>query len=291
MKKFSATEFLGLEEVLEVLDIGAAGINETPIYTHLLNCGTAHLNTFEGDRRQHESIKERFGTGTTVFEEFLFDGTEQTVYMASPASGMTSLLKPNAKTLGFFNGFTRFGEIHTRERVQTTRLDEVKNLPPIDFAKLDVQGSELTILQNGKVALQECLAVQLEVSFLCLYENQPSFGEIDHWMRNWGFVPHMFVDVKKWSISPTIFGGNFRIPGNQLLEADILYIRDPMEADQLSDTQLRKLAVMSHFLMGSVDLCGHWIISLINRGVLPKDSYTRYLERWSENHPHPLGLS
>ena len=291
MKKFSPTEFLGLEEVLEVLDIGAAGINELPIYTHLLNCGTAHLNTFEGDRRQHESIKERFGSDTTVFEEFLFDGTEQTVYMASPASGMTSLLKPNARTLEFFNGFTTFGEIHTRERVQTTRLDEVKNLPPIDFAKLDVQGSELTILQNGKVALQECLAVQLEVSFLCLYENQPSFGEIDHWMRDWGFVPHMFVDVKKWSISPTIFDGNFRIPQNQLLEADVIYIRDPREVDQLSDAQLRKLAVMSHFLMGSVDLCGHWIISLIQRDVLPKNSYARYLERWSKKHPHPLGLS
>jgi hypothetical protein len=46
-------------------------------------------------------------------------------------------------------------------------------------------------------------------------------------MRSKGFVPHCFVDIKRWSIAPTIRDNNFRVPFNQLLEADVVYIKDP----------------------------------------------------------------
>ena len=64
------------------------------------------------------------------------------------------------------------------------------------------------------------MAVQLEVSFICLYENQPSFDEVDMWMRNIGFAPHRFLDT------PTTRGNDFRQPFNQLLESDIVYVKD-----------------------------------------------------------------
>ena len=61
------------------------------------------------------------------------------------------------------------------------------------------------------------------MSYFSLYEGQPTFGEVDVYMRSIGYVPHQFLQVKRWSIAPTIFNGNFEKPGNQLLES-ILYI-------------------------------------------------------------------
>lgn len=46
------------------------------------------------------------------------------------------------------------------------------------------------------------------------------------WMRSIGFAPHRFLDIKSWSISPTTRGNDFRQPFNQLLESDIVYVKD-----------------------------------------------------------------
>ena len=61
---------------------------------------------------------------------------------------------------------------------------------------MDVQGAELGIFKNGSKALRNCLAMQLEVSYFSLYEDQPSFGEVDVYMRTIGFVPHQFWTLK-----------------------------------------------------------------------------------------------
>jgi hypothetical protein len=145
-------------------------------------------------------------------------------------------------------------------------------------------------MRNGTAKMERCLAVQLEVSFICLYEQQPHFGEVDTWMRSQGFAPHMFVDVKRWSVRPTIFNGNFRVAGNQLLEADIVYVRNPLDLDDLDDTELRKLAVLSHYAFGSTDLCVHWLVELERRRAIPAETFQRYYERLGSAHPYPLEL-
>ena len=65
----------------------------------------------------------------------------QTIYLASGPSGMTSLLKPDVTALKFFNGFERFGHIENTEKVKTKKLDDVNDLPLIDFLKMDIQGA------------------------------------------------------------------------------------------------------------------------------------------------------
>ena len=49
---------------------------------------------------------------------------------------MTSLFKPNEKVLNFFNGFANFGKVEKIEKIKTKKLDDIKNLPLIDFTKL-----------------------------------------------------------------------------------------------------------------------------------------------------------
>lgn len=270
---------------IELMDIGAACINETPVYRKLLDQGLAHLNAFEGDARQIEKIRATFSDKATVYPDFLGDGQQHMLRLAHPNSGMTSLLAPDPKVLAFFNGFEEIGAITGTETVQTKRLDEIAGLPRIDFIKMDIQGSELSVLQHGTRVLRDVLALQLEVSFIALYQNQPTFGEVDVWLRAQGFLPHCFVDVKKWSIAPTKRDGNPRRPFNQLMEADIVYIRDPFQLADLSDDQLRKQALIAHHCFASYDLCVHVMLELIRRGALAADTPQRYFDWVNRQNP------
>ena len=260
------------------MDVGASVISEVPIYKALLDKNLATLTAFDGDARQIEGIASSYNKSSVrIFDHFLFDGRMHKIHLCSPDSGMSSLYKPKARALDYFNGFSRFGEVQRIEDVQTVRLDDIDEVDPPDFLKMDVQGAELEILKNGVQKLETCLAMQLEVSFFSLYEEQPSFGEIDIYLRSKGFVPHMFLDVKRWSIAPTIFNGNFRVPGNQLLESDIIYIKSPLSLSGLSDTQLKKLAVLAHYSFKSYDLCARLLIALEERKVCEPNSHQYYL--------------
>ena len=275
-------DIIDLDQKIEIMDIGAAAIAETPIYTKLIEEKIANLNAFEGDKRQSDKLKSKYENNVKLYNEFLFDGSIQNLYLAHPESGMTSLFKPNEKVLDFFNGFSKFGKIEKIEKIKTEKLDNIFQLPLIDFAKLDIQGSELTVLKNGIKKLENCLAIQLEVSFVCLYEDQPSFGEVDLWMRSNGYLPHNFLDIKKWSISPTIFNNNLRQPGNQLLESDIIYIKDPFKLDVLSDTQLKKFILISHYLFKSADLAVYLILELERRNILTKGAFKNYITNFNK---------
>ena len=239
----------------------------------------ALLTAFDGDERQIISIENAYGKDSvTVLDYFLFDGGKHDVYLCAPASGMTSLFKPKVEALSFFNGFSKIGEVSSIENIQTTRLDDIQNIKSPDFLKMDVQGAELEILKNGTNKLKDCLAMQLEVAYFNLYENQPSFGEVDVYLRELGFVPHRFLEVKRWSITPTIFNNNFRVPGNQLLESDVIYVKDPLNLAALSDVQLKKLAMLAHYSFKSFDFCVWLILEMERRGICGIHGHRNYLE-------------
>ena len=204
---------LEFDTAIHVADIGAALLAETPVYAALVQeYPQAQLYSFDGDPRQIAALQAHYGDKATVLEHYVGDGEAHTAYVCEASSGMTSLFKPLPAALGFFNGFDDFGRVLQTETVHTTRLDAIDAIERIDFLKMDIQGSELRVLQHGREKLRECVAIQLEVSFIGLYEGQPTFGDIDHWMRDNGYLPHRFMDVKRWSISPTVRNKNFRIP-------------------------------------------------------------------------------
>jgi len=271
-------EIIPLGAAIQIMDVGAAAINETSIYSNLINAGYGHLHAFEGDERQIEGIRNKYGENVTIHSNFLFDGTIRTFYQASTASGMSSLLKPDPVALAFFNRFTSFGEVKGETKVKTVRLNDIGELPNLDFIKLDIQGAELVTLKNGTNKLKNVLAVQLEVSYIPLYEDQATFGEVDVWMRSQGFMPHCFLAVKTFSIFPTIFAGNFRVGGNQLLESDIVYVRNPLQLANMSYERLIVFAWLTHYLFKSTDLCIHILREMMKRGNLDWDLQSKYYE-------------
>lgn len=257
-----------------IADIGAAFLGETPPYQPLLESGIGRLFAFEPDARQMESLQARLGAKATVIAQAIGDGREHTLHVCN--YGWSSLLEPDPAALGFFNSFPQLGRVEATARLQTRRLDDIGELPPVDFLKMDVQGAELMVLQNGRQKLAQCVAAQLETSFVPLYRDQPCFGAVDLEMRAQGFIPHCFVNVKRWSIAPAIAGNDPRIAMNQLLESDIVYIRDLTHADGFSDLQLKKLAAIAQ-MYRSPDLAARCLTELERRGAVTSRDVLDYL--------------
>lgn len=263
------------QRAIAIADIGAAFLGEVPPYQSLLDSGAARLFAFEPDMRQVDALRQRLGGHATVLAEAVGDGGEHTLHVCN--HGWSSFYEPDPEALAFFNTFAQLGRVQSKVPVQTRRLDDMAELPAIDFLKMDVQGAELMVLQNGRKKLAGCVAAQLETSFVTLYKKQPPFGAVDLEMRSQGFIPHRFVDIKRWPIAPAISGNDPRVPIHQLLESDIVYIRDLTQPDGFSDEQLRMLALIAHAVYRSPDLTARCLVELEKRGTVTDGDVVRYL--------------
>ncbi len=265
------------KQSIRIVDIGAAFFGQNQLYQKLLDRNLATLIAFEPDDKERKKLQEHLGPQAKVLPYAVGDGQQRTMHVCPEGLGMSSLLEPDQTNLSFFNNFAAWGSVERTIEVETVRLDDCDDVGKIDYLKMDVQGSELMILENGEDKLSSCAMMQLEVAFITLYKNQPSFGDIDCYARRHGFIPHCFAELKKWSIAPTIQGGNSRIPFNQLLEADIVYMKDFLHSD-VEDIVLKKLAVIAHYLYGSPDLVARCIIELEKRGLVSADARIKYYE-------------
>ena len=164
-----------------------------------------------------------------------------------------------------------------RVPVQTRRLDDVTEIEHLDFLKIDIQGGELAVFESGAGKLAGAVAIQTEVSFINLYEGQPAFGDVDVELRRQGFVPHCFAGLKLWPIAPYVVNSGPRRAVNQLLEADVVYVRDIAHLDRLGDEQLKQLAMIAHHCYKSIDLALRCVMLLEQRGSLTDGSRKAYL--------------
>jgi FkbM family methyltransferase len=65
------------------------------------------------------------------------------------------------------------------------------------YLKLDVQGSEFSILKGGKNFLQHCFAIEFESAIYPQYEGEQTHYFIANWLQERGFVPKQVV-VTHW---------------------------------------------------------------------------------------------
>jgi FkbM family methyltransferase len=278
------TKILQPHSLTVVIDIGASTIDGDPPYRKMLDAGLCEIIGFEPQPEALEKLKKSASVHETYLPYVVADGKKGVLHLCK-ASGMTSLLEPDPRQLALFNLFPDFGAVLEKQELDTVRLDDIAEITGLDFLKIDVQGSELTVFSNGKNCLREAVAVQTEISFITLYKKQPSFGEIDNHLRELGFVPHCFSAIKRWALSPTVFSNNPRMPGNQLLESDIVYVRDFSKLTILSSEKIKHLALLSHHIFQSTDLVNLSLIELENRGDVERDSVQRYLASISASPP------
>jgi FkbM family methyltransferase len=88
-------------------------------------------------------------------------------------------------------------------QVPTTTLDnwaQQQAICRIDFAWLDLQGNELTVLKSSPNILKNITIILMEVNFINAYEGQSSYTQTLSWLKSQGFevLAQDFADTNTW---------------------------------------------------------------------------------------------
>lgn len=270
------TQILAPSRPTAIVDVGANPIDGAPPYKAMLEAGLCDVVGFEPQPDALARLKAMAGPRERYLPYALGDGTSRTLNICG-IEGMTSLLVPDPAQLALFNLFPIWGEVKSTIPVTTRRLDDITEITNMDFLKMDIQGCEREVLTHGQRKLADTVAIQTEVSFVPLYKDQPTLGEMDLMLRDLGFLPHCFADVKVWPLAPTVVGGQPNRGLRQLLEADMVYVRDFTRAGNMRAEQWKHLALIAHHCYRSADLAARALNMLAELGAVPADASERYL--------------
>ncbi len=276
------TPFLNLlspQRLTDVVDIGANPIDGEPPYRPMLAAGLCRVTGFEPQQDALLELQAKKGARECYLPYAVGDGARHTLNICR-SSGMTSLFELNPATL---TALGTFEEVIECVPLQTRRLDDIPEVEHVDFLKIDIQGGELAVFSGGKAKLAETVVIQTEISFVPLYKGQPALGDVDLELRSQGFLPHCFAAIKRWPIAPCVVNHDPTQALNQLLEADLVYVRDFTHADSMSDEQLKHLALIAHHCYQSFDLALRCVMVLEQRESLEAGAQRRYLEICATN--------
>lgn len=270
---------LRLESPTEIVDIGANPIDGDPPYKRLLDDGLCKVTGFEPQQSALATLLERKSKHEKYLPYAIGDGNTH-LFRLYRYKGLSSLLELDPASLDVFRCFQEGGTLVKEEPVETRRLDDVVEIERVDFLKIDTQGSELPIFQNGWGKLSRAVVIQTEVSFVPLYKGQPCIGEIDLELRTHGFIPHCAPAGRMTTrpIAPILMESNKWQGLNQLLETDLVYVRDFRHADDFTTEMLKHLALIASACYGSVDLTHRCLNVLVERGAIDRDMPSAYLQ-------------
>ena len=252
--------FIETETPIQICDIGASNIEKTDFIDELLDNTSSRIIGFEPNKEEFEKLNKNdpkrkyynFGIG---------DGTEKILNICK-AVGMSSFLEPDLDYLKNFHNFKDWSKIIKRTKVKTKKLTEIDD--EIDFLKIDVQGYESEIINNGKDKIKDCLVVQLEASPTPLYKNEKTFAYKILQLEKLGFTLHMFNNVNTRSFKPTIIENNNRIGLHHLFQLDCVLIKN-LEAINIYEVEkLKKLILIMFHSFKSIDLVDY-LISLLDK--------------------------
>jgi|AGTN01.2.fsa_nt_gi hypothetical protein len=261
---------------VRVFDVGAM-LEGAPRYGVL--SGPVEIHAFEPNASERAKLQAA-GLPWIIHPHCLGDGGRHTLHITR-YPGCSSLLEPDPAILNLFCNIGTDGPegnfaVVASEAVTTRRLDDF-GLPPPDLMKLDIQGAELMVLENGRAALASCVAVEIETEFLPLYRGQPLFHDLAAFMHAQGFVLHKMLDVAGRCFRP-VAGRTPDRPLSQVLWADSVFIRDPGRVAGMTRAALVTAATVMAEVYRSYDLAVFYLGEIDRRdgGTLAMD-YLRAL--------------
>jgi FkbM family methyltransferase len=169
------------DEPMTVVDVGASGGMSSPWKT--FHAPLRYIG-FEPDETEHAKLVARADSSRESYRNVGLAGQKgRALFYVTKQQASSSLLEPNIEWVSPFR--TDFA-VSTTVEVEVDTLDHQVS-PPVDFIKLDTQGTELQILNGAENALRTTFALNVEVEFQPLYKNQPLFGDVDAFLRQRGF--------------------------------------------------------------------------------------------------------
>lgn len=259
-----------------VVDIGANPIGGEPPYKGMLAAGLCRVTGFEPQPGALEELNRAKGANETYLPWAVGDGAVRSLKICRH-SGLSSTLEPDPRALEVFALFKAGAEVLQRLDVQTHRLDDIPEVAEVDFLKIDIQGGELAVLRHAREKLRHAVVIQTEISFATLYQGQPGCGEIDSELRAQGFMPFCFQAIRPYDVSPATINRWSLAGTKQLLEADLVYVRNYMEPAALDAAQLKQLCLIMHHCYGAYDLCLSTLMRLRQGGEVSPAGVQRYV--------------
>lgn len=248
---------LELERPLRCLDVGAMALTaEMDPWVRWALEGCADVIGFEPLPEECALLNQRFaelGGRVRYLPVALGDGGEHLLHVTH-APMTSSLFPPDLATAALFSELADWLRVEREETLRTSRLDDLADVRPVDFLKLDVQGAELMVLRHATATLADVAVVQCEVEFVQIYAGQPLMADVDAFMRSQGFGFLRFTTQKGLPLNPVRLARDPYGGISQLLWADAVYVRDYRQFDRWSSRQLKAAAFVAHELYQAFDL-------------------------------------
>lgn len=265
---------------LWIVDVGANPIN-TPSYVSLLQMGGAEIWGFEPDEGAFAALMENRQEGTHYVQEAV-GKPGKAVFYPHLRSGLGSLLKVDAEAVAFLGHPGWSANQGDGVEIDVVALDDLddQTLPHPDVLKIDIQGGEMDVFQHGRTKMSDAVAIITEARFARIYEGEALWADIDIELRSQGFALHKLMFVKSNAVANSQRGKmhNPRLR-NQMLDGDVVYIRDPLTLPQWSDEQVKQLAIAAAGVFDSLDLTIWCMDELVRRGLLPEAAPTEFFDK------------
>jgi FkbM family methyltransferase len=242
-----------------MLEIGGVPLSNNPEPFHRLVdlFPGSQVYAFEVDKAQCDKLNESSKPGIKFYANALGQTEETRSFYETQHPMCSSLYEPNEKLLKLF---TNFEVVHLKSvsQIETVSLDffaKDKNIPPVDFIKIDIQGAELDVFKGAVNVLKDVVTIVSEVEFIPLYVNQPLFGDVCSYLSEQDLMFHKFLGLAGRTLSPITIDNNPNL-ATQHCWSDAVFIRDIFKVSDLTSVQLLKLSMLA-FLYGSPDLTFH----------------------------------
>lgn len=243
-------EILNTKKPIVICDIGASPVDPTVHIDNLINNTNSILYGFEPNKTEFEKLKD---TKKKKYFNYALGNGERKKLNICQGPGMTSFLNPNINYLRLFDWFEWGSTIIKTVEVETKKLDDINFDHPIDFFKIDAQGLESEIIENGLEKIKKSLIIEIETSPVPIYVNEKPFSHICNQLEKLDFSLHMFHKINTRCFKPTKLNNDIYSGLNHILQLDCIFIKKLEKLESIEIEDLKKLALILFFSYGSYD--------------------------------------
>src|ERR1700694_940620 len=189
-EEFRLNHMLSVHGISLVLDVGANCGQYAAMLREAGYCG--RIVSFEPQADMHRRLVNASQNDPkwTAADRMALGASRSTVMMNVSRSSTSTSLLPALKWLS--DADPNSAHIGAEE-VQIVTLDEAASAYLYEsdrtFLKLDVQGFESAVLDGGTEVLGRAVGIQVEMSFIALYQGQATFEDMYRRLTACGFIP------------------------------------------------------------------------------------------------------